>query len=219
MAPTSVCSRVPRGGVPQWGGLPHYIINDFEVKPITGGYEIWMSFGSRGIASLTVLDQPVGTLYCAGDGSAAGAPCPCGNNSASGAQQGCRNSTGASATLRGLGTSSVAADNLKLLAAQLPPNANGLVFMGGSAVSATPFGDGLRCVGLPIHRFAVKKASATGSFQYGPGQIAWIQSRLAAGAWITAGSTRRFRTWYRDPLGPCGAGFNLSNALEVTFTP
>ncbi|MCC6406473.1 MAG: hypothetical protein IT453_04870 [Planctomycetes bacterium] len=209
----------PPGGVPQWGGLPHAAINDFEIKPIAGGYELWMSFGSRGIASLTVLDQPLGTTYCAGDGSAAGASCPCGNSSASGTQSGCKNSTGVGATLRALGTSSVAADDFALSAAQLPPNANGLVFMGANAVNATPFGDGLRCVGAPIYRFAVKKASASGTLAYGPGQIAWIESHLAGGAWISAGATRRFQAWYRDPTGPCGAGFNTTNALEIHFTP
>ncbi|MCK6448340.1 MAG: hypothetical protein L6Q99_18280 [Planctomycetes bacterium] len=209
----------PPGGAPQWGGLPHYIINDFETKPIAGGYEIWMSFGSRGIACLTVLDQPLGTQYCSGDGSAVGAPCPCGNTSASGAQQGCRNSTGVGATLRALGTNSVAADDVALTAAQLPANANGLVFMGANAVNAIPFGDGLRCVGLPIYRFAVKKANSAGTFAYGPGQIEWIESHLAGGAWITPGATRRFQAWYRDTQGPCGAGFNLTNAVEITFAP
>lgn len=209
----------PPNGVPQWGGLPHATINDFEVKPIAGGYELWMSFGSRGIASLTVLDQPLGTNDCAGDGSASGAACPCGNASASGAMQGCRNSTGVGATLRALGTSSVAADDFALTAAQMPANANGLVFMGTSAVSALPFGDGLRCVGLPLYRFAVRKANSVGTFAYGPGQIEWIESHLAGGAWITPGATRRFQAWYRDPLGPCGGGFNLTNSVSITFIP
>lgn len=45
----------PAGGEPQWGGLPHAAILDLEVRPITGGYELWMSCASRGIAVLTVL--------------------------------------------------------------------------------------------------------------------------------------------------------------------
>ncbi|MBI5434076.1 MAG: hypothetical protein HZA52_14685 [Planctomycetes bacterium] len=209
----------PPGGTPQWGGLPHYIINDLEVKPIAGGYELWMSFGSRGIASLTVLDQPIGTTYCAGDGSAPGATCPCGNASGAGTQSGCKNSTGVGATLRGLGTTSVGADNFTLQTSHLPKNINGLAFMGGSAVNAAPFGDGLRCVGLPLYRFAVRNAGVGGTFSYGPGQADWVQTHLTGAAWITAGSTWRFQTWYRDPSGPCGAGFNLSNALEIQFTP
>jgi len=44
----------PIDGVPQWGGLPHTQVADMEVKSIPGGYELWMSCKSRGIAVLTV---------------------------------------------------------------------------------------------------------------------------------------------------------------------
>jgi len=44
----------PPGGEPQWGGLPHAGIKDLDVKLIPGGYELWMSCASRGIAVLTV---------------------------------------------------------------------------------------------------------------------------------------------------------------------
>ena len=47
----------PPGGVPQWGGLPHASIIDLEVRVIPGGYELWMSCASRGIAVLTVRTQ------------------------------------------------------------------------------------------------------------------------------------------------------------------
>lgn len=44
----------PSGGEPQWGGLPHAQIADCEVRPVPGGYELWMSCVSRGIAVLRV---------------------------------------------------------------------------------------------------------------------------------------------------------------------
>ncbi|MBL9121373.1 MAG: hypothetical protein JNL80_15805 [Phycisphaerae bacterium] len=44
----------PTGGEPQWGGLPHASIKDLELKVIPGGYELWMSCLSRGIAVLSV---------------------------------------------------------------------------------------------------------------------------------------------------------------------
>ncbi|MFY9235221.1 MAG: two-component regulator propeller domain-containing protein [Fimbriimonadaceae bacterium] len=44
----------PPNGEWRWGGLPHANIKDIEVKIIPGGYELWMSCMSRGIAVLTV---------------------------------------------------------------------------------------------------------------------------------------------------------------------
>jgi hypothetical protein len=48
----------PPGSVPQWGGLPNSSIADLEVRTIPGGYELWMSCLSRGIAVLTVPYNP-----------------------------------------------------------------------------------------------------------------------------------------------------------------
>ncbi len=48
----------PPGGEPQWGGLPHRQIEDLEVRVVSGGYELWMSCLSRGIAVLTVTTTP-----------------------------------------------------------------------------------------------------------------------------------------------------------------
>lgn len=44
----------PPGGEPQWGGLPHRQIEDLEVREVAGGYELWMSCVSRGLAVLAV---------------------------------------------------------------------------------------------------------------------------------------------------------------------
>ena len=207
----------PPLGAFTWSGLPHYIFNDVEVRLVPDGYELWISTGSRGIAVLSVLDTSLGETLCAGDGSQTGAACPCGNLSAAG--QGCANSTGVGATLQAFGSASVEVDDLALQAAALPAGANGLVFMGGSTQNATPFGDGLRCTGSPIFRFALKNSGAGGAFGYGPGQIGWIHANLPAAAWIEPGDTRTFQAWYRDPSGPCGTGFNASNALAIPFVP
>ncbi|MDP6409465.1 MAG: hypothetical protein QGI46_08820 [Planctomycetota bacterium] len=36
---------------------------------------------------------------------------------------------------------------------------------------------------------------------------------------IRPGSTWNSQFWYRDPLGPGGMGFNLSDAVSVGFCP
>jgi hypothetical protein len=59
----------PPGGEPQWSGLPHAQIDDCEVRLIRGGYELWLSCLSRGIAVLTVNTPTTPTGDTNGDGA------------------------------------------------------------------------------------------------------------------------------------------------------
>lgn len=146
-----------------------------------------------------------GHAYCYGDGSSAS--CPCANGGASG--EGCANSTGPGALLGGSGTTSAAADDLVLSASQLPSNFFGVVFAGLSAIEV-PFGDGLRCAGGGVLRYPPQNSGAGGNIS---------QPNIAGLGNFSAGDTRHFQYWYRDPAGPCGSGFNTSNALEIDFAP
>jgi hypothetical protein len=150
---------------------------------------------------------------------------PCGNHDDHG---GCANSTttgtgnfGQGAVLAAAGTTSVAADSLKLQAGWLPPNQIGILFMGGGQ-SALPFGDGRLVIGsgsTGIHRILPPKFSgAEGVMTWDGGLVALSQS-LAALGHIDAGETWYVQAWYRDPTGPCGSGFNTSNGLQIDFTP
>jgi hypothetical protein len=156
--------------------------------------------------------EPQGLRYCF---CASG---PCGNDDAS---AGCKNSTGSGTSLDAIGSTSVTIDDLMLFATDLPLNKNGIFYMGGGTVQL-PFGDGQRCVtsgGVGLFRYGVQNSGASGSMSRGPGLAAYSCAHFAGSGCITAGSTWNFQNWYRDPMGPCGSAFNLSNGLAVTFAP
>jgi hypothetical protein len=153
----------------------------------------------------------LGTAYCFGDGT--GTACPCGNTG--GAGEGCANSTGAGGVLDGGGSASVSADDAVFSGANLLPGQPGLLFFGDAQVAGgdgAVFGDGLRCAGQNVVRRGVRVPDANGDANWGPG--------LLAGTSVSAGDTKHWQIWYRNPSGsPCGAGFNLTNGYSVTYVP
>ena len=182
-------------------GAPLYAPNLY-----LGGPGCFADCGWR-LAFRTWMLTAVGTSYCSGSASL---PCPCGNQG--GAGEGCSNSNGAGGVLAAGGAATVVPDVLTFQASQLIPNQPVLLFAGTNAVNGglgVAFGDGLRCAGGNIRRLGVRVPNAVGDASWGPG----LQP---AGLWA-AGDTRRFQAWYRDPSGPCGTGFNLSNGVEITF--
>lgn len=152
-------------------------------------------------------------LYCFCDAGGG-----CANANPSG---GCANSTGSGASLsHSVGSTSVAADDLVLGAAQLPPSILGIFFMGGAQANL-PFFDGRLCIApgnTGIFRYPLQPSGTTGSMALGPGIVTHSQTFPSAGK-IQPGSTWHFQTWYRDPTGPCGTGSNLTNGLKADFTP
>ncbi len=121
------------------------------------------------------------------------------------------NSTGSSSRMRWQGSISVADDNLLLMAEDCPLDSIGIFFF-GAAQSQVPFGDGNLCVTGRTHRFAVTRTDSYGiawqDFGYPPSPI--------TGSAITPGTTWYFQYMFQDP-GFGTHGFNLSDALEVTF--
>jgi hypothetical protein len=162
-----------------------------------------------------VLDDVSFTLgvpndsFCFGDGS--GTPCPCGNAGAPG--EGCANSTGAGALLSTAGVAALGADSLVLSVAQAPAGRPGLFFQGNAQQNGGAgflFGDGLRCVGTAVRRLELVVTDASGA--------AATSQSISSLVPLAAGDQRYYQFWYRDPgTGPCGQGFNLSNAVGVTW--
>jgi hypothetical protein len=60
-------------------------------------------------------------------------------------------------------------------------------------------------------RGPVATVPPSGSFSFGFG----LQEAFGWGP----GDARRFQVWYRDPAGPCGAGANTTNGVELRFLP
>ena len=130
----------------------------------------------------------------------------------------CANSTGAGAVLSAGGSNSVGAGNLVLAGSNLEPGQPGLYFQGNNAVNGglgTTFGDGLRCAGGSVIRLQVRTSDAAGTSS--------TTANVAAVGLVTAGDTRRYQLWYRNPSfpagSPCGTGFNFTNGLEIVWAP
>ncbi|MFT5154319.1 MAG: hypothetical protein ACI841_004326, partial [Planctomycetota bacterium] len=138
-------------------------------------------------------------------------PAVCSNDDAF---AGCETSTGEGAFLWACGSSSVSADDLSLHVDQLPTGQFGLIYMGAGSISL-PFGDGQRCVGaggVGLYRFPIRSSGTGGSLVEGPGLVAYSIGAFNAAGQLSVGQSWSFQYWFRDPGGPCGTAFNLSNA-------
>jgi hypothetical protein len=152
--------------------------------------------------------------FCFGDGS--GTACPCGNSGA--ADSGCPNSANAAgAKLEASGSASIAGDTLVLTGTGMP-NGTALYFQGRMPINGGTgalFGDGLRCVGSVVVRMGTKTNSG-GSSSYPVSGDTPISVKGAD----AAGQIRYYQCWYRDSTPFCTTStFNLTNALQVTWTP
>jgi hypothetical protein len=125
---------------------------------------------------------------------------------------GAPNSVGAGARIDYAGTTSIGGNDLTLLCRNLPPSTSGVFFYGPGSTQV-PFGNGYRCVSGSIRRTGIVVVSATGN-----ASRALNQTALPGGDTLVAGDVRYFQFWYRNTAAG-GAGFNLSDALAVSFCP
>ncbi len=166
----------------------------------------------EGVAGVPFCDPGTGGI----------AACPCGNPPA-GALRGCNNSAntgGASITAAGL--PSVSSDTLVFSTANQRPTGTTILLQGSVQVAGgAAFGQGVRCVGGSLKRLYIKSAVG-GSITAPAGADPSVSARSAAlGSVITAGSTREYAAYYRDPtvLGGCpgSSTFNITNSFHVQW--
>jgi Tol biopolymer transport system component len=158
--------------------------------------------------------------FCLGDGSAGA--CPCANNGAPG--RGCQNSASTGgARLNAAGSSSLSNDTLVLSASGELPHALSVFLQGSTAVAPLNFGDGLRCASGFLKRLYIANASGGVVSVPQPGDPSVSARSAAVGDTLTAGATRYYQTYYRDPLlafcpEPSGNSWNISSGLSVTWS-
>jgi FG-GAP repeat protein len=120
------------------------------------------------------------------------------------------NSTGFTATLALIGSTSVADNDFVLVSNRLPQNQPG-VFYYGNGMLEMPFGNGIRCVGGG----AIRRLGPVNTGPIGLAATSVDLSAIPAGPLqILGDSTWYFQYWYRDPAG---GGVNFSNGLRVDF--
>jgi hypothetical protein len=86
----------------------------------------------------------------------------------------------------------------------------GTQLVGGGA--GTAFGDGLRCAGGSVIRLATRSASGGNASYPATGDASVSVRGLVAGP-----GQRHYQVWYRNIVGPCGTGSNLTNAVTVAW--
>lgn len=166
--------------------------------------------GCIAVSSIGPCSGSAGIEYCFGDGS--GTACPCSNNGTAG--HGCGHAASTlGAHLSATGSASIMNDTLVLTSTHGVPFGPGLYFQGDTpVVSGSPFGNGLLCLGGATNRLEIRFADSVGS-------SATTVAIHTLGA-TAAGDVRYYQLWFRDGVGFCtGSGFNLANAVQLTWTP
>jgi Tol biopolymer transport system component len=213
----SVSSTGAQGNAPSAPSMPVSISGDGRVVAFDSGASNLVPGDTNNTYDIFVHEEPpLFASFCSGDGS--GTACPCGNAGAAGS--GCASSVSASGGhLSASGSASVANDTL-VLSGDSMPNAAALFFQGTARTTGglgAVFGDGLRCAGGTITRLATKQNVAGASSYGGPlGDVpVSVRGMVPAG-----GGARVYQVWYRNAAPFCtSATFNLSNGLEVLWTP
>ncbi|MFN0243489.1 MAG: hypothetical protein ACKVWV_11410 [Planctomycetota bacterium] len=125
------------------------------------------------------------------------------------------NSAGRGAAIVARGFSSVAAHTLEL-DVHFAPLSELVLFFYGTGNTQAPFGDG----NLLVPRASVRRLGATSTDAFGHARHPLDFAALASSPLpLAPGTTRSFQALLRDPNGPGGSGANLTDAVEVRFSP
>lgn len=213
---TQTHQQNPNANAIRWGTMYTFSFTcDSAPQTVTGEIGLFAP-GSGSVLTFNMIGPggipPVGSPYCAGDGS--GTFCPCLNFGLT--DRGCENgSYWQGCKLDGDGTASVSSDTVVLTADRGAKNQPGLFFQGDQEVNAgrgVIFGDGLRCAGGTTVRLEIVTTDAVGDAE--------TTIDIGAAGGVSGGDVRYYQFWFRDPVeSPCGGGFNTSNGYRVVWAP
>lgn len=207
----------PNANALRWGTLYTFAFEIDSPPQLAGGAKLGLF--EPGAGSELVFQThmpggspPVGTPFCFGDGT--GALCPCFNFGATGS--GCENSYYTEgAQLRATGAGSLAQDDVRLFSIRAIPGSMGIYIQGDTSPgggNGSGFGDGLRCASWNVRRLETVYSDDQGS--------ASSSVTISDHSQLLPGDIRTYQFWYRDRLGlTCGAGFNLTNGVRITWGP
>ena len=126
------------------------------------------------------------------------------------------NSTGSAASITAEGLTAAAANDLTLIAADMPAFQFG-IFLTSQDQAATPVASGTLCLGGNVIRFQgpgqILQADANGEFSL-PVDTTAIPAGVPTA--IMSGDTWNFQAWFRD-VGAMGPTANFTNGVSVDF--
>ncbi len=126
------------------------------------------------------------------------------------------NSAGPGALLSTTGSTSLSANELRLIVSGTPPATIGQFFY-GSSTSQIAWGNGWLCVPPPFARLLPLDSASTSGFI--DRALDFTQQPFSNSVFaILPGSTWNFQFAFRDPLAG-GANFDSTNAVQVVFCP
>lgn len=173
------------------------------------------------LGSLDPATSPMVPLCDPGTGSVLA--CPCGNPQ-SGLNRGCDNSSSTfGAALTAVGTASLAGDTVVFTTKGEKPTSLSILLQGPATIAnGTMYGQGVRCVGGSLKRL-FSQSAVNGTVVIPGGGDPTISAQSAAkGDPISAGTSRWYLVYYRDPnvLGGCPVGntFNATQSGRVDWS-
>jgi len=185
---------------------------------------VWSDTGGTNLGDVeaALYDVDDSTKFCF-PGLDSVRTCPC-SNAAPLVGAGCLNSGATTASIWKFGTASLANDTAVLYTYDERPTALNVVVQSSSVIpGGVSFGQGVRCVGMPLKRLYTLNAVAGSISAPGRNDPSLHARSAMLGDSLSPGSVRCYFAYYRDPivLGGCPSAltFNATDTVQVTWRP